>query len=149
MNLLLYFLHYFVGFRLHTLTAINPSTGHSFPLISLVGASNHHASLFLKPLIKLAQAMGIDVKLITTDQAYHDSDGSVLQETGIYVVAPASEKKIPENILESPVRVLYHNFCEIPMMSLGTSDKGHKFGCAASSGECPIEPGCPDICFKV
>jgi hypothetical protein len=56
------------------------------------GAANHHDSLFLKPLIKLAQAMGIDVKLITADQAYHDSDGSVLQETGVYVVAPASEK---------------------------------------------------------
>jgi len=28
--------HYVVGYRLHTLTAINPSTGHSFPLISLV-----------------------------------------------------------------------------------------------------------------
>ena len=136
--------HYVVGYRLHTLTAINPSTGHSFPLISLVGAANHHDSLFLKPLIKLAQAMGIDVKLITADQAYHDSDGSVLQETGVYVVAPASEKtKIPENVLESPVRVLCNNFCEIPMMNLGTSDKGHEFGCAASSGECPIESGCP------
>jgi hypothetical protein len=38
-------------------------------LVSLIGAANHHDSLFLKPLIKLAQAMGIDIKLITADQA--------------------------------------------------------------------------------
>jgi len=56
-------------------------------LVSLVGAENHHDSLFLKPLIKLAQAIGIDIKLITADQAYHDSDGSVLNETGVYVLA--------------------------------------------------------------
>lgn len=63
--------YYVIGYRLHTLTAINPSTGHSFPLISVVAAANHHDSLFLKPLIKLAQAPGIDIKLITADQAYH------------------------------------------------------------------------------
>ncbi len=83
---------YVIGYRMHALTAINPSTGHCFPLVSLVGAANHHDSLFLKPLIKLALSMGIDMKLITADQAYHDSDGSVLDETGVYVVAPPSEK---------------------------------------------------------
>lgn len=72
-----------VQYRLHTLSAINPATEHSFPLVSLVGAANHHDSLFLKPLIKLAQALGIDVKLITAHQAYHDSDGSVLNETDV------------------------------------------------------------------
>jgi len=29
--------YYVIGYRLHTLTAINPSTGHSFPLVSIVG----------------------------------------------------------------------------------------------------------------
>ena len=37
---------YFIGYRLHTLTVINPSTGHSFPLVSIVGAANHHDSFF-------------------------------------------------------------------------------------------------------
>ncbi len=31
-----------IGYRLHTLTAVNPTTGHSFPLISLLGPANHH-----------------------------------------------------------------------------------------------------------
>jgi hypothetical protein len=135
--------HYVIGYRLHTLTAINPSTGHNFPLISIVGAANHHDSLFLTPLIKLAQAMGIDVKLITADQAYHDKDGSVLDKTGVHVIAPASEKtKLPSNVLESPVRVTCNDYCETPMQILGTSQEGHEFGCRAEPGECMFEAAC-------
>lgn len=136
--------YFVIGYRLHTLTAINPSTGHSFPLVSLVGAANHHDSLFLKPLIKLAQALGIDIKLITADQAYHDSNGSVLNETGVYIVAPASEKaKLPENVLESPLRVTCDDYCEIPMNFLGATQDGHEFSCGATSGECMFESTCP------
>lgn len=50
---------YVIGYRMHTLTAINPSTGLSYPLVSLLGPANHHDSLYLKPLVELAQAMGI------------------------------------------------------------------------------------------
>jgi len=134
---------YFIGYRLHTLTAINPSTGHSFPLISIVAAGNHHDSLFLKPLIKLGQAIGIDMKLVTADQAYHDKDGSVLSETGVYIVAPPSEDvKLPENVLESPVRVSCNDFCEIPMRHLGIFAEGHEFGCNANHGECIFGATC-------
>jgi hypothetical protein len=134
---------YFIGYRLHTLTAINPSTGHSFPLVSIVGAANHHDSLYLKPLINLAQALGVDVKLITADQAYHDKDGSVLNDTGVYVVAPPSEEvKLPENVENLPVRVTCHSFCEIPMEILGTTRNGHEFGCGAEPGECMFEANC-------
>lgn len=136
--------YYVIGYRLHTLTAINPLTGHSFPLVSLVGAANHHDSLFLKPLIKLAQALGIDIKLITADQAYHDSDGAILNETGVYVVAPASEKaRLPENVLESPFRVTCNDSCEIPMKYFGVTPDGHEFGCCATPGECISELKCP------
>lgn len=135
---------YVIGYRLHTLTAINPSTGHSFPLVSVVGAANHHDSLFLKPLIKLAQALGINVKLITADQAYHDSDGSVLNETGVYVVAPASEKaELPENVMEFPLRVTCNESCEIPMNFLGAASNGHEFSCNAAPGECMFATTCP------
>ncbi len=134
---------YVIGYRLHTLTAINPSTGHSFPLISLVSAANHHDSLFLTPLIKLAQEIGIDIKLLTADQAYHDSNGSVLDETGVYVIAPPSKKaKLPDNVLEFPVRVTCNDFCEIPMTILGISQNGHEFSCAAEPGECIFETNC-------
>lgn len=123
---------YVIGYRIYTLTAINPSTGHSFLLVSIVGAANHHDSLFLKPLIKLAQSLGIDIKLITADQAYHDSDGFVLNETGVYVIAPASEKAtLPDNVLEFPLRVTCNDSCESPMEFLGALPEGHEFGCSA------------------
>ncbi len=135
--------HYVIGYRLHTLTAITPSTGHSFPLVSVVAAANHHDSLFLKPLIKLAQALGIDMKLITADQAYHDKDGSVLNETGVYIVAPPSENvTIPDNVMESPVRVTCHDVCEIPMRAVGSTKEGHKFVCNATPGKCILESTC-------
>ncbi len=135
--------HYVVGYRLHTLTAINPSTGHSFPLVSLVGAANHHDSLFLSPLIKLAQTLGIDMKLITADQAYHDKNGSIAEETGVYVIAPPSEKALlPDNVLESPIRVTCNDLCEIPMKILGRSKTGHEFRCAANTGDCIFESTC-------
>ncbi len=71
---------YFIGYRMHTLTAIDAQTGHSFPLVSLVSPGNHHDSLYLKPLTHLAQAMGIEVKLITADEAYHDKDVSLYRK---------------------------------------------------------------------
>jgi len=135
---------FFIGYRLHTLSAINPSTGHSFPLLSIVAAGNHHDSLFLKPLIKLGQAIGIDMKLITADSAYHDNDGSVLSETGVYVVAPPSEEvKLPDNVVESPIRVHCNDFCEIPMKHIGICKNGHEFVCNADFGECIFESRCP------
>lgn len=68
---------YVVGYRLHTLTAINAQTGQSYPLVSILAPANHHDSHFLSFLVNLAQAMGINVKLITADEAYHDKDGSL------------------------------------------------------------------------
>lgn len=135
---------YFIGYRMHTLTVINPSTGHSFPLVSLISAGNHHDKLFVKPLIKLAQAMGIKVELLTADEAYHDGDGSIYKETGTYVVAPPSKKvKLPDNVLEFPLRVTCNQYCETPMVNLGCSDKGHEYSCDSQLGECAYESCCP------
>lgn len=134
---------YVIGYRLHTLTAINPSTGHSFPLVSVVAAANHHDSLFLKPLINLAQDLGIDMKLITADEAYQDTDGSILEETGVHVVAPPSGKVgLPPNVLDSPIRVTCNDTCDIPMRAIGSTEEGHEFGCNASPGECIFESSC-------
>ena len=69
---------YVVGYRVHTLTAINAKSGHSFPLISLLAPANHHDSNFLVLLIKLGKAIGLDLKLITADEAYHDNDRAEL-----------------------------------------------------------------------
>ena len=135
---------YFIGYRMHTLTVLNPSTGHCFPLVSLISAGNHHDKLFVKPLIKLAQAMGIDVELLTADEAYHDGDGSIYKETGTYVIAPPSKKvNLPDNVLEFPLRVTCNQYCETPMVNLGCSDKGHEYLCNCQPEECAYESSCP------
>ncbi len=127
---------YVVGYRLHVLTAIDAKTGHSFPLVSMLAPANHHDSLFLKPLVQLAQAMGIDLKLISADEAYNDKDGS-LQEMGVRLITPASSKaKLPENVDAETKAVMCNEFCEIPMQIVGSGEGGHEFKCAANSGEC-------------
>jgi phage-related protein len=135
---------YVIGYRLHTLTAIDPKTGLSFPLVSLLAPANHHDSHFLPFLVKLAQAMGIDVKLITADEAYHDKDGSLFADTGASVVTPPSSKvSIPENVDPETGIVLCHDQCPTPMLHLGVEDQLHEYKCAAEAGECPHAGNCP------
>jgi len=125
-----------VGYRLHVLTAIDAKTGHSFPLVSMLAPANHHDSLFLKPLVQLAQAMGIDLKLITADEAYNDKDGS-LSEMGVSLITPVSSKaKLPEHVDAETNAVMFNDFCEIAMQRIGSVEGGHEFKCAAEPGEC-------------
>lgn len=134
---------YVIGYRMHTLTAINPSTGHSYPLVSVLAPANHHDSLYLKPLIKLAQAIGIEVKLITADEAYHDKDGTVLSETGVHIITPVSSNvSVPENVDLDTLTVTCHNYCEIAMRRVGLTEEGHEYKCNASAGVCPFAANC-------
>ena len=135
---------YFIGYRMHTLTAVNPTTGHAFPLVSLYGPANHHDSLYLKPLVELAQAMGIHLKLITADQAYHDKDGSILNGRGVHLITPvSSEAKLPINVEKETLAVTCHDFCEIPMRRVGLIDDCHEYKCNALPTECSHSCNCP------
>jgi len=135
---------YVIGYRMHTLTAINPSTGLSYPLVSLLGPANHHDSLYLKPLVGLAQAIGIEMKLISADKAYHDKEGSLLADTGIHLITPVSgDTSLPEYVEPESIHVKCDQFCEIPMTRMGLTDEGHEYKCAADAGECPRTPICP------
>lgn len=126
-----------IGYRLHTLTAINPTTGHCFPLVSLLGPANHHDSLFLRPLIELAQAMGIEMKLITADAAYHDKDGSILADTGVHLITPVSKSTdLPVDVDPETLAVTCDDLCEIPMTRLGLTEDGHEYKCNASPDMC-------------
>ncbi|MFQ6678836.1 MAG: transposase [Fidelibacterota bacterium] len=137
---------YVVGYRLHTLTAINAETGHSYPLVSMLAPANHHDSNFLKPLIHLAQAIGIEVKLITADEAYHDKDGSLFEETGARLITPKpSGTSLPENVDEETMSVTYDDMCEIPMEYMGSVEEGHEFKCCAEKGKCPNSGTCPQF----
>jgi hypothetical protein len=140
---------YVIGYRMHTLTAINPSTGLSYPLVSLLGPANHHDSLYLKPLVELSHAMGIEIKLISADKAYHDKEGSLLADTGVHLITPvSSETPLPEHVEHvepESLHVTCDQFCEIPMIRLGLTDEGHEYKCAAGAGECSRAAICPQF----
>ncbi len=135
---------YVVGYRLHTLTAIDAKTGHSFPLVSLLAPANHHDSHFLPFLVNLAQAMGIDIKLITADEAYHDKDGSLFKKTGVIVTTPPSTKvSLPENVDGNSRAVFCNDSCNVPMLRVGFEHQTHEYKCGADPGGCQHLGTCP------
>lgn len=135
---------YVVGYRMHTLTAINAKTGHSYPLISVFAPANHHDSHFLMPLIRLGKAMGLDLRFITADEAYNDKDGRIYQETGVNLIKPPSKKtSIPKNVDSESMLVYCNDQCEIPMKYVGFEDMLHEFKCRSKFGECPYSGSCP------
>jgi len=134
---------YVVGYRLHTLTAIDAKTGHSFPLVSLLAPANHHDSHFLPFLINLAQAMGIDIKLVTADEAYHDKDGSLFKGTGVIVTTPPSSKALlPEYVDGNSGAVFCNDSCIFAMHHVGFEHQIHEYKCGAESGECQYSSTC-------
>jgi hypothetical protein len=135
---------YVIGYRMHTLTAINPETGHSLPLISLLAPANHHDSHFLSPLVRLGQAIGLDLKLITADEAYHDTDGSLLKQSGVHLVKPPSSKVgLPDHVDRDTLQVMFDDLCDVPMNYIGIEKQGHEFKCAAQPGQCFRSEFCP------
>jgi len=138
---------YVIGYRLHTLTAIDAETGHSFPIVSLLAPANHHDSHFLPFLVNLAQAMGIDLQLITADEAYHDKDGTLFQETGVTVTTPPlSTVSLPPHTHSETGAVFCNESCSIPMQHLGVTEQIHEYKCGAA-GECTSSQFCPQYRF--
>lgn len=136
--------NYVVGYRMHTLSVINPDTGRCLPLISLLAAANHHDSQFLAPLIGLGQAMGLDIRLITADEAYNDTDGAVLAQSGVHMVTPPSAKVcLPENVDPQTLEVTRDEYCDIAMDHVGIEGQCHEFKCGAQPGECLRAGVCP------
>jgi len=135
---------YVVGYRLHTLSAINAQTGHSIPLISLLAPANHHDSQFLLPLVQLAKAIGLELKLITADEAYHDNDGILYDQNGVHLIKPPSSKvSLPAHVDSDTLQVRLDELCEIPMQYIGIEEQGHEFKCDAAPGQCARAIICP------
>jgi hypothetical protein len=119
---------YVVGYWMHALAVINPENGHSIPLISVLAPANHHDSHFMIPLINLSKAIGLDLKLITADEAYHDKDGSLLEQTGVHLIAPPNKKvALPGNVDAETHQVTCDDLCEIAMGYVGRDQYGHRW----------------------
>jgi hypothetical protein len=135
---------YVVGYRLHALAAIDPNTGRSIPLVSLLAPANHHDSHFLLPLIQLGKAIGLELKLVTADEAYHDKDGLVLEQTGVHLITPPNQKvNLPSNVDPDTYQVTCDDMCEIAMDYVGSDSQGHEFKCGAEPGQCARMAFCP------
>ena len=82
--------------------------------------------------------MGLELKLIIADEAYHDNDSVLFEENGVYLVKPPSSKvSLPENVDYQTLQVRLDERCEIPMQYIGIEEKGHEFRCGAEPGQCP------------
>jgi hypothetical protein len=139
---------YVIGYRLHTLTAIDVTSGQSFPLVSLLAPANHHDSHFLPYLVNLAQAMGIDLQLITADEAYHDKDGSLVTDTGVILTTPPSAKVVAPDHTDTAIGAVFcHAQCDFPMLHVGVENQAHEYKCNAAAGECMCSGKCPQYRF--
>jgi hypothetical protein len=134
---------FFVGYRLHTLAAIDPETGNSIPVCSLIAPANHHDTLFLTQLISLSKAMGLQMKIVTADEAYRDvaQNESIQKDRSIPVVtSPDPHVKTPEHT--DGEYVYMNEWCDIPMKYAGRTDAGHEFTCGDHDGACLHAPLC-------
>ena len=135
---------YFVGYRIHTLVAIDATTGANYPLLNLVAPANHHDKLFLPQVLAFAHAMGLRMEIVTADEGYLDpqQNEQMHQEYGVRVITPASRKVgLPEHVDAKTAAVYLNGSCETPMVYLGRTAIGHEFGCNAE--ECFHAPLCP------
>ena len=121
---------YFVGYRIHTLVAIDPNSGLNFPLFSLAAPGNHHDNLFLPQLVAFGRAMGLSMDIITVDEGYIDTEQNeqIQKDYRITIIAPAKEKAvIPDHVDRESGAVYLNGHCEVPMRYAGRTDMGHEF----------------------
>jgi hypothetical protein len=124
----------FVGYRIHTLCVADVESGIAFPLLSLTVAANHHDSQVLEPLLALARAVGVELKMLTADEAYADAEKQIAlrEEHGLLVVTPSKSKAtVPGNVDAETGNVFIDGACETPMRWDGydKEDGGHVFVC--------------------
>jgi hypothetical protein len=130
----------FVGYRVHTLCVADVESGIAFPLLSLAVAANHHDSQVLEPLLSLARAVGIELKVLSVDEAYADAEKqtALREEHGLLVVTPPKSKAdVPGNVDSETGDVFRDGACETPMRWKGydNDDGGHVFVC--DNDACP------------
>ena len=137
----------FVGYRIHTLCVIDVQRQYAFPVLSLAVAANHHDSQVLEPMLALAKAIGLDVRLLSLDEAYANADQQkeLLEEQKLIAVStPKSKAKVPPDVDAKSGQVFCHEACEQAMTWCGYDSEagGHCYRCEAEMGSCPFEQVC-------
>jgi len=138
----------FVGYRVHTLCVADANSGIAFPLLSLAVAANHHDSQVFEPLLAVARAIGLELKVLAADEAYADArkQRELVEEYGTIVVTPPKSKsETPAHVDSKNGNVFCQGACETPMRWDGydKEDEGHVFLCNAEQNTCPMAHTCP------
>jgi len=134
-----------VGYRLHTLTVIDPERQVAYPLLSLLASANHHDSNFLVMLVELGKAIGLDLNIVIGDQAYGDeeeNDDIQKQHNVTILTQPKTIKKLPDFVDADSFHVFHNDMCDSPLVWRGiTDDRQHEYVCEASDA-CPLAGTC-------
>jgi len=112
--------------------------------MSVLAPANHHDSHLLTLLVSLAQAIGVEISLVTADSAYHDTDGEFFTTTGVHLVTPPTDSvAVPDHVDPETFQVSCHALCEVPMQYQGYTDHTHEYSCADENRSCPHASTCP------
>jgi len=138
-----------VGYRLHTLTVIDPERQIAYPLLSLLASANHHDSNFLVMLVELGKAIGLDLNIVIGDQAYGDEEENddIQKEHNVTILTqPKTIKKLPDFVDADTFQAHHNDMCDMPMTWRGvTNDREHEYVCEASIDDCPLAGHCDKI----
>ncbi|MBU0577928.1 transposase [Patescibacteria group bacterium] len=142
---------FIIGYRMHTLTVIDPKTQEAYPLISVLAAANHHDSNFLKVVLKLSRAIGLNVTVVVADQAYGSEQEyeDFYEAYGVTLLnAPKETVIIPAHVEKKNGEVLKDSQCTFPMEYVGKDEQnGHEFHCNAPESLCPLQNCCTQVRF--
>ena len=135
-----------VGYRLHTLTVIDANTEIAYPLLSILAPANHHDSNFLELLVAFGQKIGLNLNIVTTDQAYGDRDELeyIHNKHNVTILnAPKQLTQLPQHVDAKTYAVRKNASCSVDMGYAGCDEQfGHEFHCHAQAGDCPFEGSC-------
>ena len=137
---------FFVGYKIHTLSVIDAESEQAYPLISLLAPANHHDSNFLSPLLILGKSLGLDIRLVITDQGYDGTDVEFMDKHDVTIVSQSQTKMSPldhVDMSDKVPRVYMSDECETPMEYIGREGSNHEFRCNATNNSCPFCAICP------
>ena len=61
----------------------------------------------------------------------------LFKESGVHLVKPPNSiVSLPANVNAEILQVMFDDFYDIPMKSIGIEEQSHEFKCAAKSGQC-------------
>jgi len=135
-----------VGYRLHTVTVIDAKTEIAYPLLSILAPANHHDSNFLELLVDFGKKIGLNLNIVTTDQAYGDRDELeyIHNKHNVTILnAPKELTQLPKNVDAKTYAVRKNTSCSVDMVYAGCDPQyGHEFHCNAQAGDCPFDGSC-------